>query len=162
MRCTVAGCVSETYVRGLCQAHNRRVKVHGDVLASKPIRQRGGGYKDTRGYRHITKDGKRKPEHVWVAESVLGGPLPPGAVVHHIDENPSNNDPSNLVICPSREYHALIHQRMRALAACGHADWRPCCRCGQHDDPVNLSFSGNQPYHAKCNRDHAKRMKEKR
>jgi len=62
-------------------------------------------------------------EHVRVAEKALGKPMPPGAVVHHIDENKQNNVSTNLVICPSSTYHQLIHVRMRALAACGNANW---------------------------------------
>lgn len=73
-----------------------------------------------------------------IAEAVLGKPLPPGAEVHHVDEDPFNNKSSNLVICEDRAYHWLLHQRMRALKACGHVNWRPCSICGKYDDPVNL------------------------
>jgi hypothetical protein len=58
-------------------------------------------------------------EHILVAEKALGHLLPPGAVVHHIDENRGNNANDNLVVCQDREYHNQLHKRMRRLAANG-------------------------------------------
>jgi hypothetical protein len=95
------------------------------------------------GYLRHTHDGVQKFAHVLVAERVLGRPLPPGAVVHHADGNRANNDPSNLVICPSQAYHRLLHRRINALAASGHADWRKCWICKQYDAPSNLYISPN-------------------
>ena len=83
-------------------------------------------------------DGKSKREHIVIAEKILGRPLPAGAVVHHVDEDKTNNRNDNLVICPDRAYHNLIHRRMRAYDACGHADWLKCCLCGKYDDPRNM------------------------
>ena len=77
-------------------------------------------------------------EHILVVERAMGKPLPPKAVVHHVDGNRQNNANRNLVVCPDDAYHALLHTRARALAACGNANWRRCNLCGQHDDPANL------------------------
>lgn len=85
-----------------------------------------------------------KLQHVIVTERALGKPLPAGAVVHHVDQNRSNNAPSNLVICRDASYHALIHRRMRALEACGHADWRKCWICKRYDEPRNLAIPKNE------------------
>lgn len=77
-------------------------------------------------------------EHVLVAARALGQPLPRGAQVHHIDGDRQNNAPSNLVICQDQAYHSLLHQRARAIAACGHATWRSCPFCHEYDDPANM------------------------
>jgi len=78
-------------------------------------------------------------EHVLVAERALGRTLPIGAEVHHVDGDGMNNAGTNLVICPSRAYHRLLHVRQRALDACGHGGWRKCPFCKRYDDTANMS-----------------------
>jgi hypothetical protein len=77
-------------------------------------------------------------EHVFIAAAALGKPLPRGTEVHHLDNDGHNNDPSNLVVCQDRGYHFLLHARMRALEACGNANWRKCAYCKQYDDTANM------------------------
>ena len=48
--------------------------------------------------------------HRIVAEQMLGRPLKKGEVVHHIDRNKRNNDPSNLMVFKSQADHAAWHQ----------------------------------------------------
>lgn len=86
-------------------------------------------------------------KHILVAEEVLGKPLPKGVVVHH---HGAKDDNTQLVICQNHAYHMLLHQRMRALRACGHANWRKCVFCGQYDKPVNLCIRGSYVYHRIC------------
>lgn len=81
---------------------------------------RGSGYTiHPKGYIYISVNGKPIAEHVHIAEKALGKKLPKGAEVHHVNEKTWDNTPTNLVVCPSSEYHKLIHRRMKAL---GYAD----------------------------------------
>ncbi len=98
-------------------------KCHG--LASRGSANRnwkGGKSIAQHGYIVINKT--KTYEHILIAEKALGKPLPPKAVVHHWDENPQNNEPSNLVICEDQRYHFLLHARARRLRDTGE-----CGRC---------------------------------
>lgn len=94
--------------------------------------------------------GVRKRVHVWIAERVLGRALPPGAEVHHIDENPFNNTPTNLVICPDAAYHKLLHKRMRALRACGNANWLHCKHCKTYGPSSLFAIYGRHAVRPEC------------
>ena len=55
--------------------------------------------------------------HRIVAEKTLGRPLEKGEIVHHIDGNKRNNDPSNLMVMTQSE-HCRLHFRKRGDAEC--------------------------------------------
>ena len=73
-----------------------------------------------------------------IAAGILSRSLLHTEEVHHVDENPYNNKHENLVICPTREYHQLLHIRMRALADCGDANKRKCGECKDYALPEDM------------------------
>lgn len=100
-------------------------------------------------------------EHRIVAERAMGKPLPKRAEVHHVDENPLNNAPQNLVICPDHKYHALLHLRARALREAGNANFRKCVHCQTWDAPENLKFYGAMTVHRRCHTKYHAERREK-
>ena len=67
-----------------------------------------GGHLSRSGYRIVSRPGNNKIyEHRLIAEQMIGRPLAPDEVVHHIDANRSNNDPSNLVVMKRKEHDKL-------------------------------------------------------
>lgn len=92
----------------------------------------------TKKRKYAMHDGRFVANAVKVVETTLGKRLPIGAVVHHADGNCANDAKGNLVVCPSKAYHNLIHARMAAFDACGNANWMPCGICKKYDDPSNL------------------------
>jgi hypothetical protein len=95
----------------------------------------------------------RKYAHIALVERARGGrPLPVGAEVHHVNEDKRDNRHGNLVVCQDGAYHRLLHQRTRALRACGNANYRKCAICKRYDDPGNMTrvSTRNQMYHKPC------------
>ena len=64
-------------------------------------------------YKYVVIDGKRVPEHRAVWEKFHGQKIPSGYVIHHVDGNDHNNDPSNLVLLTKSDHIALHHQLRR-------------------------------------------------
>jgi hypothetical protein len=62
-------------------------------------------------YETLLGEGKGVKTHRKIASDLLGRPLKPNEVVHHIDGNGLNNSNSNLLIC-SRSYHVMLHHKM--------------------------------------------------
>lgn len=50
-------------------------------------------------------------KHILVAESILGRNLSKEEVVHHIDQNRLNNDPSNLLVFKTKSDHSRFHNK---------------------------------------------------
>jgi hypothetical protein len=149
-KCSVDGCERKDEQKGMCVLHYARVYRNGDTttLLRAPA---GSGTVTRYGYRTHGEKTEKTLEHRMVCEKALGKPLPPTAVVHHVDENRLNNDPNNLVVCPSQTYHMLLHRRQDAFDACGHYDWRKCTYCKQHDDICNMKVSKRgEAFHAAC------------
>ena len=89
--------------------------------------------------------GGNKRRHVLIAELAIGRTLPRGAIVHHIDGNGRNNSNNNLLICPSENYHQLLHLRQRALFASGNPEFRKCPFCKQWGHPSEMIVVGDTP-----------------
>jgi HNH endonuclease len=117
---------------------------HSSQCGDKHWNWKGGATLTTQGYVRVA--GGRAAErtlldHRMVVEKALGHPLPPGAVVHHWDDDGTNNTPSNLVICQDQAYHMLLHARKRRLEDTGSLDLKRCRVCG-HVKPLS-EFHGN-------------------
>ena len=98
--------------------------------------------------------------HRLQAGKALGKILPDKSQVHH-------HNKSQLVICQDNAYHKFLHQRTRALRACGHANWRRCNFCKQWDDPENMTVckQSRNVHHKLCVNNYQKqwdRMNKKR
>jgi hypothetical protein len=154
MNCSVAECGLIAKKRGMCGKHYRRIQRNGTLeLTRQPagsLVTMSGGY--------ITQriNGVKKLQHVLVAEKALGKPLPEGVEIHHFNEIASDNRPGNLVVCPNRQYHMILHARQRALSACGNPAWRKCSVCKKYDDINNMTGRAtrgqeiNTHYHKPC------------
>lgn len=102
------------YSCGLCEAHYQMQRIYGRT--KRIMNYKGNGTIDNQGYVLLSVDGRRVHEHVLLAEKALGKRLPKGAVVHHMNrDRKDNHTPYNLVVCPSQDYHLLLHRRMKEL-----------------------------------------------
>jgi hypothetical protein len=151
--CSVNSCRRPVRCKSLCQVHYQRMRKHGDP-EKLLIRQAGEGTLHTDGYWAYEIDGRVVLEHVLIVERAIGKRIPPGAQVHHVDQNRMNNATSNLVACQDSAYHQLLHRRQRAYDACGHADWLRCSVCHQWSPPSEIKLyqpRGNR-WHPACSR----------
>lgn len=139
--CTAPGCSGHHLAYGLCSYHYYRMKrgaIDPGVIPVPQATKRAEKTIDASGYVVIKVNKKVVREHQVIVEKALGRSLKFPEQVHHIDNNPENNNPDNLVLCPTRQYHALLHTRQKAFNASGNADWRRCYFCKTYDDPANL------------------------
>src|SRR5262245_9415323 len=51
-----------------------------------------------------------------IAATKIGRPLQEGETVHHINCDPTDNHPNNLLVLPSRTKHQLLHREIERLA----------------------------------------------
>jgi hypothetical protein len=93
---------------------NRRQRFCGYVCRSAAISgpthyNFKGGSVNRWGYRMVSVNGRRVREHRHVMEQIVGRPLLPDEVVHHIDHDKLNNAPGNLRLHPNRAIHSQQH-----------------------------------------------------
>lgn len=60
-------------------------------------------------YKSKKINGKKVDEHRWIFEKYLGRKLTKKEVVHHIDNDKSNNDINNLMLFPTKKAHTKFH-----------------------------------------------------
>ena len=161
--CSVDWCNSSVKSRGLCSRHYERFRTGKEIEGEETRRTRGEGSINTQGYIVKDVDGTAEYEHRMIAAVAIDRLLKGEECVHHVDENRANNTNTNLVICPDRAYHQLLHRRTRALDTCGHADWLRCKICGTYSAPIDpdmwQSPTTADAQHRSCN---AARIKELR
>ena len=156
-KCAVPDCCTESVAAGLCSKHYMRKWNNGSTDATR--RAPGSGTITSYGY--IVHGNEKTMEHRAIVERVLGHPLPPRAEVHHINGNRADNRNENLVVCPNRAYHFLLHVREKALDACGNANFRKCPFCQQYDDPQTMMHnkSSRYYYHGECKNIYRRNLK---
>lgn len=159
--CEIEECYGVQVARGWCNKHYRRWRRNGDPLKISRS-ENGKGNLAPSGYRRFGVKGRRTTEHVLIAEKALGRVLPIGAIVHHVNGHRSDNRTSNLVICESTAYHALLHQRMRAKSACGNASWRKCVYCKQYGEQAGMVINTQgKCFHRPCRTAYGRRLAAK-
>lgn len=162
--CAIYGCGRTVLSRGWCSKHYQRWLAHGDPLNARQKRPDGTGGRH-QGYvvrNGNARRGESRLEHVAIAERAIGRKLPRGAQVHHVDSNPENNAPENLVICPDQAYHRLLHVRTRALEACGNANYCKCVFCKTYDDTANLTPRAKGTYqHRRCYNKYMRELRQR-
>lgn len=119
--------VIELYKSGLaCQEIADRFGTNPEVIRMRlkkwRVSRRPRGSYERRGPDNPQwKGGRLPPMHYHRRQSYevvaicLGRPLPRGWVIHHFDEDPTNNDPSNLCLFPSLKHHTRFHQQQLRL-----------------------------------------------
>ena len=115
-KCCIEGCTNDTSKgsKGMCGMHAARVRRYGDPNYITPENQRRKNNRESQLQRftQVKPDTYRKLHgrhiHRVIAEQVIGRPLAKGEIVHHIDGNKQNNDPSNLQVMTQSE-HMKLH-----------------------------------------------------
>lgn len=96
----------------------RTIEPRGYVLLRIPDHHRS----DVRGYVY---------EHIVVAEQKIGRNLRKGEIVHHLNENKSDNRPENLVIVQSAAEHRVYHRKPGSKRKMPHEEnTTVTCACG--------------------------------
>lgn len=131
-RCSVAGCdkPAKGGSHGMCGMHAQRVRRYGDPNYVTPEAQRRANSRAAMLKRvtEVKPTTYRKlhgrHEHRVIAEQMLGRPLKRNEIVHHIDGNKHNNDPSNLQVMTQAEHiREHWHQEVQPITWNGKQYW---------------------------------------
>jgi len=108
--------VTSKRVKGICPTCGNKVSGTGRIYCDgcQP------GIKTGRGYIHLYRPGHPRAnsggyvsEHLLVMEQKVGRPLKDKEVIHHIDGNPANNKPDNLMLFATSGKHVVHHALLR-------------------------------------------------
>lgn len=86
-------------------------------------------------------------EHILVVEQAIGRYLVYPERVHHLDHVKSINVLENLHLCKNDFEHKMMHRWERAIAACGHSDWRKCRYCKQWGPSDTMRYNDTRYAH---------------
>lgn len=103
----------------------RKLKPCACGCAQLTTRTYRSGHRPIKSYPAVKHGDGVQRIHILRAEIALGHKLPPGAEVHHVDGNKAAD--AQLVICPSKAYHRLLHVRMRVQDAGGNPNTQRIC-----------------------------------
>jgi len=95
----------------MCVKHYQQFKRNGDALHSEKRKCLPYGNSGKQYY----KDSDGEWTHRRVASESLGRPLKDGEVVHHIDLDKLNNEPSNLIVLSNSE-HLALHRQLESVS----------------------------------------------
>lgn len=113
-----------------------RLASNGNRREEKNGHWHGGRYVNPDGYVEIRVNGKRKLEHRHVMEQVLGRPLKRNELVHHRNDDKTDNRPGNLELMTSSQ-HMKHHNPNGPRRTSHHV---PCRICGSI---VETTFTGD-------------------
>ena len=95
----------------------RRLRGYGverrSLKESVPRGKRNRFYKNGEGKKEVMHYYRRQSYEV--AAICFGQPLPQGWIIHHLNENPRDNRPENLVLFQSAHDHSAHHTQLRVL-----------------------------------------------
>jgi hypothetical protein len=127
-KCCVEGCANTTQkgANGMCGMHAQRVRRYGDPNYVTPEAQRRANNRaamlarvtEVKPTTYRKLNGRH--EHRVIAEQMLARPLNRNEIVHHIDGNKHNNDPSNLLVMTQSEHVRLHHAEMLKARKAAH------------------------------------------
>ena len=112
--CKIEGCDKPVDSHAMCGMHAQRVRRYGDPYYITPEQERRASNRAAQLARFdsIKETTYRKRhgrhEHRVVAEQMIGRPLERGEIVHHVDGDKHNNDPSNLMVM-TQDHHIREH-----------------------------------------------------